>query len=84
MITKEEIKINEIGPKRGSKSEEPNNADNNHHDAADISKKVANNAIGIASAIKIMAYWFTELINLKASFLLVNSVPPEKGLYKSS
>jgi hypothetical protein len=45
MITKEEIKINEIGPKRGSKSEEPNNADNNHHDAADISKKVANNAI---------------------------------------
>jgi hypothetical protein len=45
MITKEEIKINDIGPKRGSNSEVPNNADNSHHDAAAISKKVANNAI---------------------------------------
>ena len=44
-IGKEEIKINEIGPKRGSKSEVPNNADNSHHDAADMSKKVVNNAI---------------------------------------
>jgi|TARA_B110001454_G_scaffold219178_1_gene250717 hypothetical protein len=45
MITKEERKINDIGPNRGSTSGLPNNADNNHHDAAKISKKVAEKAI---------------------------------------
>ena len=44
-MTKEVTKINDMGPKRGSNSASPNNADNSHHDAEIISRKVAHKAI---------------------------------------